>query len=137
LGLGTDMLTSQSAIQLQAEAENELSVHSGLADHGDSRFLAGKHLVEIGQHEAAISEFFNYLEDYPNDFLGFVYVINCLVRNGDRKQARVWSRKALDLPYTMHNQKEYPKWFAYMQRLTANETDDFEEEEEEQIEISG
>jgi hypothetical protein len=136
LGLGADMLASPSAIQLQTNANNELSINAGLADHSDSRFIAGKRLVEIGQQAAAISEFFNYLEDYPNDFLGFVYVINCLIKNGDRKQARVWCRKALNLPYTNHNQNEYPRWFAYMKRLTAAETDDFEEEEE-QIEISG
>jgi hypothetical protein len=136
LGLGVDMLASPASLQLRVDADKELSVNSGLEDHSDSRFIAGKRLVEIGQQEAAISEFFNYMEDYPNDFLGFVYVINCLVKNGERKQARIWCKKALDLPNPAHNQKEYPRWFAYMKRLTAVDAEDLAEEEE-QIEISG
>jgi hypothetical protein len=136
LGLGEDVMALPMSLQLRADAEKEMSASSGLEDHHDSRFIAGKRLVEIGQQEAAISEFFNYMEDYPNDFLGFVYVINCLVKNGDRKQARIWCKKALNLPNPAHNQKEYPRWFAYMKRLTAVETVDLAEEEE-QIEISG
>jgi uncharacterized LabA/DUF88 family protein len=136
LGMGIDMLASPASLQLRTDIEKEMSSHPGLEDHSDSRFVAGKRLVEIGQQEAAISEFFNYMEDFPNDFLGFVYVINCLVKNGDRKQARLWCKKALNLPNPTNNQKEYPRWFAYMKRLTAVDAEELTEEEE-QIEISG
>ena len=136
IGLAADALTSPDLIQLRDNAEVESAEYSSTEDHSDSRFSAGKRLVEIGQHEAAISEFFNYLEDYPNDFLGFVYVINCLIKNGDRKQARAWCKKALILPNAAHNQKEYPRWFTYMKRISSTEAESLAEEGEE-IELSG
>jgi uncharacterized LabA/DUF88 family protein len=136
LGITADAFMSPEGVQISENTGTQNAESSVCADHSDTRFTTGKRLVEIGQHEAAISEFFNYLEDYPNDFLGFVYVINCLIRNGDRKQARAWCKKALNLPNAAHNQKEYPRWFTYMKRISSMEEETFATEEE-QVELSG
>jgi len=136
MGLAADTLAQSASLQIRDHAVQELDDSHSAEDHSDSRFTAGKRLVEIGQHEAAISEFFNYLEDYPNDFLGFVYVINCLIKTGDRKQARVWCKKALNLPNCANNQKEYPRWFTYMKRISSREMESITDEEE-RIELSG
>jgi tetratricopeptide (TPR) repeat protein len=136
MGLTADSLSTPVSVQIHENNDLETGGSFTSEDHGDSRFVAGKRLVEIGQHEAAISEFFNYLEDYPNDFLGYVYVINCLIKNGDRKQARAWCKKALNLPNSANNQKEYPRWFTYMKRISTAEIEPLLDEEE-KIELSG
>ncbi len=100
LGLATDIVAPPTSVRLRDDEEKASVGYPGSEDHDDSRFIAGKRLVEIGQHEAAITEFINYLEEFPNDFLGFVYVVNCLIKKGDRKQARVWCKRALNLPNT-------------------------------------
>jgi hypothetical protein len=135
-GLTTSELHPPSSVGAKPSTTPEAYGPSGVEDHGDPRFLAGKRLLEIGQYEAAISEFFNYLDDFENDFLGFIYVINCLIKSGDRKKARLWCEKALSLPNAARNQKEYPRWFNYMKKIANSDNLDLDEELEEKVDMS-
>ena len=83
-------------------------------DHEDDNYVLAVQEIETGNYDEGLAAIREYLESYPGDFLGYLWLIQCLINFDEQEELQRICDKVHSMPGFKGFTEQYPDWARYI-----------------------